>query len=371
MIYKFSEVIVLIEKLFDSYDNSLYFLSHNIERLAEDNLITIRSTIYFISCFGLLYLSLYVVLVPKQGINTVYTLPAFVLLIAFLMQKYFYERIKNSFIKVRVFALIFYGTLILAFSFAEIYMHRDYRCFCLPASILIVSALYMDFFHVMLIFRLLVSAVFILIDFQFKSKELVMWDITWALIATVVSCFCYFVVMRVNTNRVEANRALEEKSQTDLLTGLFNKISFEERSREYLSGRILGAKATLFIFDFDNFKNVNDNYGHKTGDEALKKFAGILKDYFHSTDVIGRVGGDEFMVLVMGEMPDGFIDKRCRNIQHELRVARCGDAAGFSCSIGICEDTRANSFDDMYKIADSALYDAKENGKACHVLKKG
>ncbi len=123
------------------------------------------------------------------------------------------------------------------------------------------------------------------------------------------------------------------------------------------------------MIDFDNFKTVNDNYGHQTGDEALKNFASILRGYFHPTDIIGRVGGDEFMILVMGEMPRGFIEDRCRAILHELKISRIGGAAGFSCSIGICEDTRAHTFEEMYNIADGALYEAKENGKAQYVLK--
>ena len=232
-----------------------------------------------------------------------------------------------------------------------------------------MAAIYTDYFFFTTLLKVMMCAICIAFSLNMKPKEVANIDIITVTMTFILAIFVSYVIMLKDSMQNQDTRIVEKKSESDMLTGLYNKLAFEEKSKEYLSGRVLGAKATLFIFDFDNFKHVNDNYGHQTGDEALKMFARVLKDYFHITDIIGRVGGDEFMVLVMGEMPVEFLDNRCRKIQHELRVAKVGEAAGFSCSIGICEDTRARSFEEMYKIADSALYDAKENGKACHVVK--
>ena len=125
----------------------------------------------------------------------------------------------------------------------------------------------------------------------------------------------------------------------------------------------------LLILDFDNFKHVNDNYGHQIGDEVLKAFALILERAFRTTDIIGRVGGDEFMVF-MPNLSADFVkraDEISAEILRELAGLKVGAAQHFSCSIGIGTDAGNYNFEKLYKLADKALYESKERGKACYV----
>ena len=158
-----------------------------------------------------------------------------------------------------------------------------------------------------------------------------------------------------------------DRSRQDLLTGLLNKLTFETDTKKALAKSKEGLYKALFIFDFDNFKKVNDNYGHLAGDEALKAFGNILMRSFRAHDIIGRVGGDEFMVY----MPDLAKEnlKRADEIANEVldalkQVTLTGGATGFSCSIGIGTSNEAVDFATLYKVADRGLYIAKENGKA-------
>ncbi len=162
-------------------------------------------------------------------------------------------------------------------------------------------------------------------------------------------------------------RRLEHKSSTDLLTGLLNKISFEESARSCIAEPSEDNTRALFILDFDNFKSVNDEHGHKTGDEVLKSFGKILRRCFRESDVIGRVGGDEFMVLASGSIPEASITERCERINDLLRRLTVGEASGFSCSIGVVIDSASSPFDELYRLADDALYEAKARGKARYV----
>ena len=161
-----------------------------------------------------------------------------------------------------------------------------------------------------------------------------------------------------------------DKSRQDLLTGLVNKLTFESDTLEQMAiNRKSKLVSVLFIIDFDNFKHVNDNYGHQTGDKVLKEFAGILTRTFRAYDVIGRVGGDEFMVF-MAEMTEdnlGRADIISQDILQELKVLKVDDAGPFSCSIGIGTDDTGKSFKELYQLADKALYEAKARGKACYV----
>ena len=160
-----------------------------------------------------------------------------------------------------------------------------------------------------------------------------------------------------------------DRSKRDLLTGLLNKRSFEDDVKHAIETQRDGDVSVLMIFDFDNFKHVNDHYGHQTGDEVLKAFANILQRAFRTKDLIGRVGGDEFMVF-MPEMSEQFL-KRSEEISHEvlheLNILKVGEAGPFSCSIGIGTDDTGYDFQKLYLLADSALYESKERGKACYV----
>ncbi len=160
-----------------------------------------------------------------------------------------------------------------------------------------------------------------------------------------------------------------DKSKRDLLTGLYNKRSFEEEVKNALAKKRPQELSILLIFDFDNFKYVNDTFGHQIGDEVLKAFASILRRAFRSQDLIGRIGGDEFMVF-MPHMSEKFAvraDQISQEILDELRNLSVGSAAHFSCSIGIGTDDGDYNFQRLYKLADTALYQSKERGKACFV----
>lgn len=160
---------------------------------------------------------------------------------------------------------------------------------------------------------------------------------------------------------------VRDKSRQDLLTGLLNKLTFETDTKAAIEQRKEGTFGALFIFDFDNFKRVNDNYGHLAGDEALKSFAQILTRSFRAHDIIGRVGGDEFMVY-MPDLPEANVnrsDEIANEVLDELKkVVLENGATGFSCSIGIGTSRERVSFEELYKVADVGLYYAKKNGKA-------
>lgn len=189
--------------------------------------------------------------------------------------------------------------------------------------------------------------------------------ITALLILGAAFLFIRWYVARFSEEFYDASN----KSKHDLLTGLFNKRSFEDEVKTALKNKKPDDVSVLLILDFDNFKHVNDNYGHQIGDEVLKAFALILERAFRTTDIIGRVGGDEFMVF-MPNLSADFVrraDEISTEILHELAVLKIGPAQHFSCSIGIGTDAGNYDFNKLYKLADKALYESKERGKACYV----
>ncbi len=200
---------------------------------------------------------------------------------------------------------------------------------------------------------------------QIIGRYIVITIITALLILGAAFVFIRWYVARFSAEFYDATN----KSKHDLLTGLFNKRSFEEEVKNAIAAKKPGEVSVLLILDFDNFKHVNDNYGHQIGDEVLKAFALILGRAFRTKDIIGRIGGDEFMVYMPAMSADYLnrADEISKEILHELHILKVGTAEHFSCSIGIGTDAGNYDFQKLYKLADKALYESKERGKACYV----
>lgn len=164
----------------------------------------------------------------------------------------------------------------------------------------------------------------------------------------------------------ERGKVLEDKADTDLLTELNNKAATERKIQEYLDDNPNG-RAMMFILDIDNFKKINDTMGHAFGDTLLKTLGREIKTEFRMTDIIGRTGGDEFMVFLKDVTDDLIVEREANRITrffHDFKAG--GDYVKYSASASIgaaIYPDDAKSFKDLYVAADQALYRAKKRGK--------
>ncbi len=167
--------------------------------------------------------------------------------------------------------------------------------------------------------------------------------------------------------------APEDKNrlERDSLTDLLNKESACRQTEEFLMEKTEGRLFGLAIVDLDNFKLVNDRYGHLFGDELLSLVAQKLRRLFRSTDVVARIGGDEFLIF-MPNIPDrAVIVERCQMLIREIADMFDGkmQEVGLSCSVGIAyAPEHGANYQDLFRRADIALYRAKHLGKNCHVV---
>ena len=160
----------------------------------------------------------------------------------------------------------------------------------------------------------------------------------------------------------------EEKISLDLLTGLYNKVSTEKKIKELLQEKCAG---TMYMIDIDNFKEVNDTLGHIIGDKVIIDVAKILKDIFREVDIVGRVGGDEFMVFCPSLVSQRSIENKARMICEALKKTYISenDSVTISTSVGVCIETKNElDFETMYINADRALYQAKHLGKSQYCI---
>jgi diguanylate cyclase (GGDEF)-like protein/PAS domain S-box-containing protein len=169
------------------------------------------------------------------------------------------------------------------------------------------------------------------------------------------------------TERKFLEDELKRQARIDYLTGVNNRRHFMEQAEQELN-RSLRYKNPLCIFmmDIDFFKKINDSHGHKAGDTVLKKLTEVSQETLRVVDIIGRMGGEEFAILLPETNKDEAVD-----VAERLRIA-IGDAKvtlendlflHFTVSIGVAALASNNDLDVLLNLADQALYEAKESGR--------
>jgi two-component system, cell cycle response regulator len=162
------------------------------------------------------------------------------------------------------------------------------------------------------------------------------------------------------------SESLAQAALTDGLTGMQNRRYFDEALKEYLAqfGRI-DKPVGLMILDLDHFKTINDTYGHDVGDAVLREVARCLKDYTRYHDVVARLGGEEFAVVVSNmekELLAKLANRICKAIS-DLTITVDDACLKVTTSIGVAEWDRRESWQDFYRRADQLLYQAKNMGR--------
>lgn len=174
----------------------------------------------------------------------------------------------------------------------------------------------------------------------------------------------FMYVIDIDERKREALR-LEYRSQRDFLTDVYNKGAAEMKIREALQADEEARRAALLLLDVDHFKEVNDTYGHPVGDCVLAEAARRIRESFRESDIVGRLGGDEFCVFLTGIRTKEDLARIAMKLCHsfDALLPKVGDIS-ISCSIGIARCMgRRKSFEQLYREADAALYQAKIAGR--------
>lgn len=168
---------------------------------------------------------------------------------------------------------------------------------------------------------------------------------------------------------------MENRMLCDSLTGLLNKETACKRIEEFLESDESNSHNAdklhaLMIIDIDNFRVINDTLGHTFGDSVIQEFASDIKSSFRDTDIVGRIGGDEFIILMKNVTIKSASKKAgrlCRSLVKKYSIHKRN--ISLSCSIGVAFFGKdADCFDDLYQYADIAMYSAKVNGRCSYEL---
>lgn len=181
---------------------------------------------------------------------------------------------------------------------------------------------------------------------------------------TLLASFLGFIVLSLIAylaySNSKENKYLIQLSQIDPLTSVYNK----ETTQAFIEQKLKNKESAVFlILDVDAFKAVNDNYGHAVGDKVLAQLGKLFKNHFRQTDIVGRIGGDEFIILIQDE---NIAESRIRSLLEKVNELKIEELQGFtlSISIGIAfAPSHGTTFIELYRHADHALYQSKRSGK--------
>ncbi len=161
---------------------------------------------------------------------------------------------------------------------------------------------------------------------------------------------------------------IEKNANIDYLTGIYNRNYLENTVNDWLKQDFAkGQSIICIVFDIDNFKFFNDTYGHLFGDEVIKQVSKVSSSILSKNELIGRYGGDEFVVI----LKDASLEtgkkkaKQLEEIIRNIKMSKDGESVSVQVSIGMTENASGTitTFKDLFHFADSALYHAKRRGK--------
>jgi diguanylate cyclase (GGDEF)-like protein len=166
-----------------------------------------------------------------------------------------------------------------------------------------------------------------------------------------------------NLDMLDAINLAKNLSNTDYLSDLCNRRYFFEHGSKLLATLRVGSPLTVMMMDIDNFKKINDGYGHDVGDLVIKNMAKLLKTYFPD-DIVARIGGEEFAVISKSSSHIKSLDRinAFRQAVEDEKIQLNNRVLQYTCSIGVCKVV-GEDLDEMVIQADKNLYKAKEAGK--------
>ncbi len=273
----------------------------------------------------------------------------------------------NSYTLLDICIVIALLTIMLTYSYMIIAL--DYQDYPYQVSAIMLMMIFTSVFHIQWtrfsIMNTLAALAFIAASFftlHSKDKIDYVQSVSYLVLAIV---FLSWFKRTSNISKREKyvqQKELERMSVTDKLTGLNNRTWYSYRVKELTENNKAKHMIAAILFDIDNFKTINDTYGHEVGDETLIEFAALLRECLRMDDGIIRWGGEEFLLL-MPDTPSTTIATIAERVRSEVEAHTFATIGTLTCSVGFVNAPAHMGVDALVKIADEMMYKAKRSGK--------
>jgi diguanylate cyclase (GGDEF)-like protein len=210
----------------------------------------------------------------------------------------------------------------------------------------------------------LIEVAYIVAIIAWKTPRMASVDGYESVIGYICSILIAVIVSDLRVKEGLTKYRYMRQGTTDVLTSVRNRAECEKLIRDFLHKRGNDtALCAVLMLDMDNFKQINDCLGHQMGDHVLEQVGDILKKEFRSEDVIGRIGGDEFLILVKNIHDRENVLKVAERVTCSVRqLSEMLDGVSVSCSCGAVVFEGMAEYEELYKMADESMYEAKRSG---------
>lgn len=271
---------------------------------------------------------------------------------------------KKEMIKNGTFTLYIWICLLLSWSLVMTMGEpSEFPAYLFFFFILTLPLLIRDAWGYILILTLTFSVIFVCVDYFIKKSDYFAMDMVYLTACVSAALYLSQRLIHERITFMESSFTATDKADHDALTGIYNRRGGEHLIRNYVANGVTGA---FMLIDIDDFKHINDFYGHAAGDEVLKQIASSLLSNFRESDVVMRMGGDEFIVYAVGMADINHTTKRLEKVKASLHKIRPDSSGGDHVSASIGCIINLGSYPDYESLsaaADKLLYLVKEEGK--------
>lgn len=355
-----------LDHMIETFRAQKRYFSHGSKEIARDNLSTMRLVGAVGTVVALTFFCIAPVIIPSWHLTKEYLFVLPVLIMAFVFSLFYSRSREISPVVVTTASVVFYLLLMAVFIAISVFPYPDTPQIYISLCIMFMPVLLTIRPSLLLSIMVVDEIVFISLAVNFKTKTSIENDI----FNTVASLFFAVIIMYM-TNRLRCRNydslmELQRLSETDSLTGLLNKNAFEKYCGEYLTSRgDTDNSCTFMMLDLDDFKQVNDRHGHPFGDLLLAEVGKILKYSFDGDAIIGRIGGDEFAILLRGVYEASAVTEKCNSLEKCFNIITVnGMPFRSSCSIGAVPGVKGTEYSALFALADEELYRVKRMRKA-------
>lgn len=337
-----------------------------IKNIDKDNLYMLRRVCMYISMVYVLMFVIADIIMPNFKASGTFFLVAPLLIVYFFINKKIRDR--NAELSTHATGItcgIFYFLMVLICVAMDVFGNKNVQMIWTPLAFIVFPMLYIDKWFKYAIEELVVILIYVPLGYFNKEIRLFRLDLHIMIAAYIIAMIIAHITLEMRSKAGLNMIELKKMSSIDKLTHVLNKGALLQKIDNYYLEKEAEAPSAMLIIDLDDFKQVNDNLGHNTGDLLLEKVGSLLISSFRVYDIIGRYGGDEFVVVMPNMTDPAILQLRCRTLQMFLADVQLGNGQPFSVSIGAVIDKGYHASQDVFRIADDALYKSKLLGKNC------
>ena len=337
-----------------------------LETINDNNLYMLRKSCMYIAIVYCLMLVVAKFLLKNFTMSFPYLLMIPLLLVYFQINLYTIKhRGDISTGRTAAICCTFYFFLGVILGIIDVFEAPAGQALWLPIAVIALPMIFIDRMYKYGFEELVILAIMLSLSYKFKPTEQFIRDVYISISAYVISMLSARIILEMRARETLAMAEVTRLSALDKLTQVLNKGALLQRIENYFETKPPEECCAMCVIDLDDFKHVNDNLGHNTGDVLLEQIGKLLSVNFRAYDIVGRYGGDEFIV-VMPKMSDPEILKsRCKALQMFISEIELPHEHRVTASIGaiLCSDV--SDVDKIFRMADDALYKSKIEGKNC------